>query len=57
MVKDIPKIWSTIAPLAKDKVRAAVEITCQYKAEDIRYKYLHISCMVVGLIINLDFHI
>ena len=56
MVKDIPKIWSTIAPLAKEEVRGTLEILCQYKAFEICYKAPWISHVVSGLVLNLAFH-
>ena len=55
-VTQLPNIWCNNAPLPKEKYRAAVEIVCVHKAHELHYNAPHISDVVVGLILNLDFH-
>ena len=49
------KIWRNLAPLKKE-AQVALEIACQQKALDIRYKYPRSSHTVAGMLLILSLH-
>ena len=49
------KIWRNLAPLKKE-AQVALEIACQQKAWDIRYKYPRSSHTVAGMLLILSLH-
>ena len=50
------KIWRTRSQLQKDKEQTVLEIECQHKDLEIRYKAPCISHAIVGLLIRIMFH-
>ena len=49
----LPKIWKRVAPLQKEKTRVALEMACQNKAREMRYKAPRISHIISGLLLSL----
>ena len=55
-VQDIPKIWSDLAHLKKEKARTALEIACLARAQYLRIKPPNITHTVEVLLLGLAFH-
>ena len=55
-VQELPKIWSYIAPLKKEKSHTALEISCHTNAGSLQLNPPNITHMVSVLLLGLAFH-
>ena len=53
---DLLNIYKRVAPLQKENTRVALDIDCQNKARELRYKATRISHIVAGLLLSLAFY-
>ena len=55
-LQDLPKIWTDLAPLKKEKARTVLEIACLARVWALRIKLPKITHMVAFLILGVAFH-
>ena len=55
-LQDLPKIWTDLAPLKKEKVCTVLEIACLARVWALRIKLPKITHMVAFLILGVAFH-
>ena len=56
MESQLPDIWITVAPLKKDRARAAMEAACWRSTENLRFHPPYISHAVAVMVVVLTFH-